>query len=394
MDEWLAATAAACARAAGVPAEALGDFPHQLLSAAVSGRRPDREQLRQITDLGRRAAERGVGADAVVNLYLSLAARLWRDLPTQSRSSRAAEVHAAAEAVLASTTDAVATLLRAHQEARQQLIRHEQTSRQEFLDDLLRGDADVARMVQRAEPFGLDLTAAHHVALAAPTRSRADIDRAALGAERPIVDAFGDREVLVGTKDGHIVVIVPGTSDERPESSDQTQSAARRIQACIERATRRPGAWRVVAGRAFAGYFGVARSYEEARDSLQLADRLGVATSALNPGQLLVHRVIGRDQAATVDLVRTVLLPLQAARGGAQPLVDTLRAYFDCARIATDTARELHVSVRTVTYRLDRVRQLTGYRPTDAQDGFVLQAAVHGALLLQWPAQPLPAASN
>jgi sugar diacid utilization regulator len=244
-------------------------------------------------------------------------------------------------------------------------------------------------MVQRAEPFGLDLGTPHHVVLAAPSGDGFDVDRAALGAERVIVDAFGDRDVLVGTKDGQIVAVVPGPAEQ---GSGATLEVARRVQACIEQAPGAKGGWHAVAGRAFAGYFGVARSYEEARDSLRLADRLGISTNALNPGQLLVHRVIGRDQAANVDLVRTVLLPLQEARGGAQPLVQTLRAYFDRARTATETARELHVSVRTVTYRLDRVRQLTGYDPTDAQDGFVLQAAVHGALLLAWPVEPLPAA--
>jgi sugar diacid utilization regulator len=266
--------------------------------------------------------------------------------------------------------------------------------RQEFLDDLLRGDADVARMVQRAEPFGLDLGTAHHVALAAPRDSGSDVDRAALGAERALVDAFGDRDVLVGTKDGCIVVIVPGLAEQTPEGGDTTLQVARRIQDCVERATRQRSAWQTVAGRAFAGYFGVARSYEEARDSLRLAERLGISTSDLNPGQLLLHRVIGRDQAANSDLVRSVLLPLQQARGGAQPLLDTLRAYFDRGRTATEAARRLHVYVRTVTYRLDRVQQLTGYDPTDAHDGYVLQGAVHGALLLDWPAQPLPDAPN
>src|SRR5690348_17236355 len=98
MDRWLAATVEASARAAGLPAETLGDFPQQLLAAAVNGRRPDRAQLRGITELGRRAAERGVSADAVVNLYLSLAVRLWRNLPADLRPRRAAEIHAAAEA--------------------------------------------------------------------------------------------------------------------------------------------------------------------------------------------------------------------------------------------------------------------------------------------------------
>jgi hypothetical protein len=55
----------------------------------------------------------------------------------------------------------------------------------------------------------------------------------------------------------------------------------------------------------------------------ELAVRLDVDTAELDPGQLLVYRVLMRDQAAIVDLVRTVLQPLQRARGGAGPLLET-----------------------------------------------------------------------
>jgi DNA-binding PucR family transcriptional regulator len=41
--------------------------------------------------------------------------------------------------------------------------------------------------------------------------------------------------------------------------------------------------------------------------------------------------------------------------------------------------------VRTVTYRLDRVKALTGYSVHDPQQSFTLQTAVLGARLLRWP---------
>jgi DNA-binding PucR family transcriptional regulator len=50
----------------------------------------------------------------------------------------------------------------------------------------------------------------------------------------------------------------------------------------------------------------------------------------------------------------------------------------------------LHVSVRTVTYRLARVGELTGYSLSRPDQRFVLQAAVLGARLLDWPERPLP----
>lgn len=105
---------------------------------------------------------------------------------------------------------------------------------------------------------------------------------------------------------------------------------------------------------------------------------------------LLVYRVLARDRAALVDLVRDVLLPLEQARGGADALLQTLHAYFATGDVATEAARRLHVSVRTVTYRLARVTQLTGYSATDPDQRFPLHAAVLGARLLEWPRTPLP----
>jgi DNA-binding PucR family transcriptional regulator len=105
---------------------------------------------------------------------------------------------------------------------------------------------------------------------------------------------------------------------------------------------------------------------------------------------LLTYRVLARDQPALVDLVFSVLNPLAQARGGAGPLVETLAVYFDCGCVATTAAGKLHLSVRAVTYRLDRVRSLSGLDPADPGHRFTLQAAVLGAKLLGWPDHPLP----
>jgi DNA-binding PucR family transcriptional regulator len=105
-----------------------------------------------------------------------------------------------------------------------------------------------------------------------------------------------------------------------------------------------------------------------------------------------LYRVLLRDQPAIVDLVSSVLGPLVRARGGAQPLLDTLGAYFGTGGVATESAKRLHVSVRTVTYRLDRIKRLTGHDLADPEQRFTLHAAVLGARALNWPAEPLPAA--
>ncbi len=145
------------------------------------------------------------------------------------------------------------------------------------------------------------------------------------------------------------------------------------------------GGWQIAVGRPHPGLPGLARSLHEARNALDHAGRLGFTTPVLNAGDLLVFPVLLRDRDAIIDLVDTVLGPLTTARGGAHPYLDTLTVLFDNQGNYTATARQMHLSVRAVTYRLDRIRDLTGYHPSEPTQRFTLQAAVLGARLLNWP---------
>jgi DNA-binding PucR family transcriptional regulator len=147
--------------------------------------------------------------------------------------------------------------------------------------------------------------------------------------------------------------------------------------------------WRVTVGRPYPGSYGIPRSYEEAREGLAMAVRLRLDSVLIPAEQLLIYRVLLRDQPAIADLVQSVLGQLVAARGGAEPLLATLDTYFATGGVATETARRLHLSVRAVTYRLDRVRTLTGYDPADPAQRFTIHAAVLGAKLLGWPQRDL-----
>jgi sugar diacid utilization regulator len=387
-DEWLASVAASAGAEARTPADLLGEYLPLLADAAINGRRPDAWELDAVRELGRRAAAQGVGARSAVELYLSAAWRLWRQLPVVVRSSDPEKVRRAAEAVLRVLDDAIGLLVDGHQAERREMIRHEEAQRAQFVDDLLRGDADVSRLVERAQPFGIDLGKSHRVALLAPRDGDGAADRAAIALDPAVVERFGDREVLVATKDGRVVVVLPGGSVPAPAPSDGEDVGAA-LQQELRRRTL-PDRWRVAAGRAFPGAYGVARSYEEALEALTFADRLGLDSDAVHARDLLVYRVLGRDQAAMVDLVHDVLAPLEQVRGGAEVLLETLREYFNAGEVATEAARRLHVSVRTVTYRLARVAELTGYSVSRPDQRFSLHAAVLGARLLEWPSKRLP----
>jgi sugar diacid utilization regulator len=395
-EAWLIDVAEGASRdAGGVPVELLGDYLPLLTDAAVTGRRPKRHELEAVSRLGREAAQQGISAGRVVQLYLSAARRLWQDLPMVVRSRDREAVRAAAAAVLHVIDEAVATLAEGYNLARRDLIRREETLRREVIDDLLRGDSDLGGLVERAEPFGLDLTRVHQVALAASARRLPDFAPAISALESVIFNRLGDRDVMVATKEGLLVVLAPADPaavGRAAPPADRHSDLGRLMHDELSR-LRHGRPWRVAVGRAHPGLYGIARSYEEAREALGMAGRLHVENPVVNAHDLLVYRVLLRDQPAIVDLVQAVLTPLGQARGGVQPLLDTLAAYFETGGVATESARRLHVAVRTVTYRLDRVAALTGYDPTDPAHRFMLQAAVLGATALNWPREPLPASA-
>jgi sugar diacid utilization regulator len=332
---------------------------------------PTATDLDRLRTAGMRAAEEGMTAGETVDLYLEIAARHDADrtprLPPET-----------VRAVLTTVRTTVPVLVQGYQNAGSAMVRREETARVELIDDLLRGDADVAGLVQRAEPFGLDLSAPHQVVLAASRAGAPPTLRDQTLLDRAVVGQYGDRNVLVSTKANQLVAVVPA-------SEADVDHPARQLHAQLHRSRPRRS-WRFAVGRPHDGAYGIARSYQEAREAMILAERLHPDADLVPTRDLLIYRVLGRDRAALTELVDHVLTPLTGARGGAGPLLDTLEAYFATGEVATATARRLHLSVRTVTYRLARITALTGYDATVPSQRLTLQAAVIGARLLPWPA--------
>lgn len=194
--------------------------------------------------------------------------------------------------------------------------------------------------------------------------------------ESSLVARFGNRRILLTTKDGRLICVAPA------DEPDVLTHFAKQAYAATD-------GGQVAIGRPHSGAGGVVHSYEEALNALDLAARMDLNDPVLHAADLLVYPVLTRDRQAMADLVLSVLGPLQQARGGAEPLLDTLTAYFDSGCVAAEAARRLSLSVRAITYRLDRIHRLTGADPGDPAQRYTLQTAVVGARLLGWPDQEL-----
>ena len=316
------------------------------------------------TTAGRSAAQAGVALRALVDLYLSAAWRLWRHLPEVIDAERnPAAVVQAGEVMLRAADDVVAALAEGYQLARRDLVSTQVAARREFVDDLLSGGTQaLAGLVERAGLFGLSLVGPHAVLVVQAEQPFTDSSPLTRMLERSIMGAKADADALVSTKDGALVVVfaapdrravdgvISGLKGALP--SDEPATGVR-----LHR-TAPVGAWRIGVGGAHQGPGGVRLSYEQAQEALELGLRFGRQERVLDAADMLMHRVLVRDDTAMRELVHAVLHPLTTARGGAEPLLRTLEAYFEANGNASLAARSLHLSVRAMTYRLAKSNTL------------------------------------
>lgn len=367
----------------GVRAELLGEFLTVLTDAVTAGVPISGQQLRPYRALGERAARQGVALRALLDLYLSAAWRLWPHLPPVRAARRHPNgVVTAGEVMLHAVDDVVATLTEAYQLARRSLTRAEESARREFIDDLLGGTSDVVGLLHRAAGFGLDLAGPHAVASVAAERDFVDGSPLIAMLERSVLGLKGDAQALLAPKDGRLAVVF--AAPDRVAVDHVT----RQLALTLHRANRgraSVGAWQLGLGHAGHGAAGVAASYLGSVRALELARLLDLRSEIVDLEDLLVYQVLLRDRDALARLVQDTLGALHDARGGARPLVRTLAAYFAAGGNTTAAARDLHLSVRAVTYRLDRIRELTRRDPDDAEDRFALEVATRAARLLNWP---------
>ncbi len=381
-------TEVALVRSGGLDPDLLGDYVAALTRVSDKAGRLSQDELEGYRRLGAEAAETGVPLTSLIDLYLSITWRLWRHLPAVAAAvPDLARVQSVGQSVIRASGDAVTAVSDGYQSARQAVIRRQEAARREFIDDLLSGNSDVTGLLARAPGFGLDLTGPHTVAVARAPWLFTEGSQP-LGRVESALSRRGSPPTLVASKDGLLVVIAT------VNDTDGVSQVTAAITAGLGPRDHTTGHWQIGVGRVRPGPGGVLTAYDEARNALDLADRLSLDTPVVHAADLLVYPVLLRDRAAIADLITTTLEPLTRTRSSTSHLLDTLDTYLAAGANTAETARRLHLSVRAVTYRLARIRQLTGLDPADTDLRFTLHAAVLGARLLDWPTTPLPAAPD
>jgi hypothetical protein len=173
------------------------------------------------------------------------------------------------------------------------------------------------------------------------------------------LDRLGDDPRWLHTvRDGADVVLLPEGPSVRG-SSDELTAAARdggRAAAVAVRATSSDD---------------VPAAYARARELLDLAPVIGGDPLLITPDDALPERLVASDGEVAARLV--ALLDRLDAHPG---LPETVDAFLDSDLDRSATAERLHVHRRTLTQRLHRIHEITGYDPRTSRGVQVLGLAV------------------
>ncbi len=365
----------------------LGDFLAHAVEAARRGRRLSAQALAGCTESGALAARLGIASRVAVDLYLSAAWLLWRDGPDLGPPGSERET---ALWLMRAADDGAAALTEGFQEARAAIVRMEASARQELVESLLTGGQVALSSLHRAESMGLSMTGPMIVLVAAnrPRFPATVAPRLAPEVERALRGRFSDSLPLVTLHDDNLLVVAAAPDKvavETVATGVATVLRSRLGAFAVDGAN-----WRVAVSTPRVGPASVSSGYHEAREVLELAYRCDLPGPVADSAELVGQRVLLRDREASWDLVERTLSGLTQTRDGGRDLLATLLAYFDNGGNTTATATALHLSVRAVSYRLQRVAGLTGHNPADPRDWLTLHMAAATAALLGWPDERRP----
>ncbi len=387
-DAWLSSVATSAATDARAPADLLGGYLPLLADAAINGRRPDTWELDAVRELGRRAAARGVGARRAVDLYLSAAWRLWRQLPAVARSSDQEKVRRAAEAVLRVLDDAIGVLVDGHEAERRDMIRSEEAPP---AGRVRRRPAAGRR--RRLPAGGAGRAVRHRPGQAAPRRAPRAVRRRPRG--RPCCDGTGACRGRAVRRPG-----CAGGHEGRPRGPRRPRGF--RI---------RPGpargatAWARCCSRSCSGGSSPAAgaSRPDAPSAAPTASP-APARRRSRPGPSPIGSAWGRTSCTPGIYSSTACWSATSRPWSTWSTTCSHRwtrcavaprcCWTPCPSTSTPVRSRPRPPVgstsRAGRSRTARVADMTGYRVSEPDQRFALHAAVLGARLLEWPTKPLP----
>jgi sugar diacid utilization regulator len=270
--------------------------------------------------------------------------------------------------------------------------------RDDLVEGLLLGAGHVNGEVGRwARHLGYDASREHRIlAVAIETTGSAGASGSAAALWKRVASAidhfFASRMpgAIIAIREGEMVIVVPDSdatagsqraSSARISPSPASSDASRLSAACLARMRDLfPEAVVTIGiGGSCRDPAEIARSYGQARRTIDAVVRLGRQGQAVAFEDLGIHRLLLQvpDLAELKSFATEILgeLDRQDPQRGAE-LLATLACYFRENNSPQRTAQSLHVHPNTVAYRIRRVQEITGLRLDTYRDRLMAQVAI------------------
>lgn len=373
-----------------------------ILRAIAEGEDLSEQALAVLRELGRRRAMQGFPLHAILRAYQVGTRIAWQfvieelhrlDVGGEVVAEVVAQVSVAILGLTALVSGAVS---QAFLEAERETAQVEERTRDDFFDELLAGPVGGAEPLrERGARFGYRLRDAHAVAVL----SVEGLDSRAAGGEdevyaivREVADALragrpGGNEPLVQQRGTAIIAILPvppGHSDSAVRAVIERVLLSAPVTAGVEVMGAVGGVERGIAG--------IGVSYRQALRALDAARATGTTHRLSSYVEMLPTLMLLQDPSLATDLWRATIEPLarhDAEHGG--QLVATLSALFQERGNLVATARRLFVHRHTLSARLERIEELTGWSPRERPEALLLELGLHAqeVLRVEGSEQPL-----
>ena len=222
----------------------------------------------------------------------------------------------------------------------------EQSLRGSFLEELLRrDDLGADDVVRRARRLGTDLSGGVVGLCAEPHEGTPGRIVASIASERP--------DALAQAIDGRVYALVPGTVEDARSLATRL---GRRATVGISSRYSDPGT--------------VRRALEEAELVLKVSSTGAVPEGGVGDStyRLLFHVLASRPEEIESFFEDTVASLVTYDDQYSTDLIGTLESYLENNCNMNQTATSIHAHRHTVSYRLDRIRELTGLDPAKSED--------------------------
>jgi sugar diacid utilization regulator len=338
-----------------------------------------------IDELRRSAARRvhqGISLESLLHAYRLWSQYVWETVMTTARTSRRDEREAALSMAgkIIEQMNVISTVVaQAYIDEAEGVWSDREVVRRDLLEAMLAGQASTDRVRTQASAIGHDLHDSYVVILVARAPTTDDDAlvraRAVQASLRHAVDVIKARlrpesggAALVGLRHEQVVVLYPL---DRPG-----QQAALRRQCSTLAADVAASGFFVGVGGLHSGPEGIAASYADARQALEIAIGGKMSGTPVSFDDVVLEH-IARSSPRSREVLDASLRPLRMydEKRGTE-LVATLRAYMESGFNLTRSAAAISVNPNTVVYRLRRIKELTSRDPSRPDDLLLLCLAL------------------